>query len=120
MRMKILIVEDEILLAMDIQVELASMGHDAIGIAVSSDIALAILDRESPDLVLMDIVIQGRMNGIELADVIAEKYPRCKVLYITAHSDEATIARAKKTKHEGIINKPFEAYQLKEAIKRAS
>ena len=113
---KVLIVEDEILLAMDTRAELDSMGYQVVGIASSSDTALALLSRETPDVILMDIVIQGNMSGIELTRVVSEKYPQCKVIYMTAYLDETTIAKVRQTRNAGVLNKPFEPYQLKGVI----
>jgi DNA-binding NarL/FixJ family response regulator len=118
--MKVLIVEDEMLLALNTQLELHSMGHKVVGIASSSDAALEMLSTDVPELILMDIVIQGHMNGIELTNVVAEKYPQCKVIYMTAYSDDTTIAKAKQTRHAGIMTKPFEQYQLKKLLQEAT
>jgi DNA-binding NtrC family response regulator len=104
---KVLIIEDEILLAMNVQRDLESMGYNVVGIAESADAALDIISKEPPDIVLMDIVIQGHMNGIELTKVITQEYPQCKVIYMTAHSDADTVAKAKQTKYVGFLNKPF-------------
>jgi DNA-binding NarL/FixJ family response regulator len=117
--MKVLIVEDEVLLAMNIQMSLELMGYQVVGISNSSESALEVIQNEIPDVILMDIVIQGSMNGIELTKVVTEKYPQCKVIYMTAHSDETTIKKAKQTRHAGIVNKPFEIYKLKEVLDAA-
>ena len=116
--MKVLIVEDELILAMDVRMDLESMGHTVVGIAGSSEAALDIIAEHAPELVLMDIVIQGYMNGIELAKSIAEQYPQCKVLYMTAHSDDDTILHAKQTDHVGILNKPFDPQELKKVLEK--
>ena len=117
--MKVLIVEDEILLAMDTKAVLESMGHRVVGIAASSEVALDIISKHSPELVLMDVVIQGHMNGIDLAGAISEQYPQCKLLYMTAHADDNTVMQIKQTNHVGILNKPFEPFQLKEVVDKA-
>jgi len=114
--MKVLIVEDEILLAMNTQADLESMGYRVVGIAESSEVALDIISKHSPELVLMDIVIQGHMNGIELARTINDKYPHCRVIYMTAHADRDTVSLARQTRHAGILNKPVEPYKLKQVL----
>ena len=114
--MKVLIVEDEILLAIYTLMVLDSIVHKVVGIAASSEVALNIISEHSPELVLMDVVIQGRMNGIDLARVISEQHPQCKLLYMTAHADDDTVLQIKHTDHVGILNKPFEPFQLKKVL----
>lgn len=118
--MKILIVEDEFLLAMNTEVEVKSLGHEVVGIAMTSEEALDFISRRAPEVILMDIVIQGQVNGMELTKMIGEQYPGIKVIYVTAHSDDDTLARIKQTKHAAILQKPFEAHQLANVLKRVS
>ena len=68
----------------------------------------------------MDIVIQGHMNGIELCNVVTGKFPQCMVIYMTAYSDKDTFAQVKQTKHVGILNKPFESYQLQQILEKVN
>ncbi|MFC1769859.1 response regulator [Nitrospirota bacterium] len=118
--MKVMIVEDEVLLALETKFELNSMGCEVTGIANSSEVAIDMLSRKVPDLILMDIVIQGQMNGIELTKVVADKFPACKVIYVTAYSDETILSKVKQSRHAGIMNKPFEPYRLTQILERAS
>jgi CheY-like chemotaxis protein len=112
---KILIVEDESILAVQTKLDLEDMGHEVIGIVDNGDDAIKIAEEKHPDIILMDIVLQGSMNGIEAAGKICEDNG-CKIIYMTAHTDDITIDSAKKTKHDGFLFKPFATFQLKEAI----
>ncbi|NIR25714.1 MAG: response regulator [Gammaproteobacteria bacterium] len=115
---RILLVEDEAILSMNIQMELEDMGHEVVGVARDSETAISLLETERPELVLVDIVLHGEMDGIELASLINRKYGT-PIIYGTAHTDEATVRRANATKHFGIFFKPFRPYEMKEAIARA-
>ena len=112
---KILIVEDEGILAMKTQMDLEQMGHVVVDIVDNGKDAIEIAKREKPDLILMDIVLKGNLNGIEASGIICEGNG-CKIIYMTAHTDDITIEAAKKTKHAGFLFKPFELYQLKRVI----
>ena len=115
--MRILIVEDEIILAMNLQMELEQLGFEVIGIAKESTKALLLIEKNKPDLILMDIVIQGNISGIELTAIVNQKYGT-PVIYGTAHRDNATIEQANKTKHYGILFKPFQLNELSSAINK--
>lgn len=104
---KILVVEDEMIVAEDIQMRLISMGYDVVGVAGSGKTALNLVDSKMPDLVLMDIKLKGKMDGIETAQIINDLY-MIPVIFLTAHSDENTLQRAKLTSPMGYIVKPFE------------
>lgn len=117
--MRTLIVEDEALLAISTQADMESMGHEVVGIAESAEAALNLISMSQPELVLMDIVIKGDMNGIELTEEIAQRYPRCRVLYVTAHADADTVRKALKTRNIGILNKPLSLIKLQQMISSA-
>ena len=116
---RILIVEDEVILAMSTQMDLEEMGHSVVGIARESDQAIVLIEAEKPDLILMDIVIQGEINGIALTNIVNHKYGT-PVVYGTAHMDSATVERANKTKHFGILFKPYELQKLSSAVHNAT
>ncbi len=115
---RILIVEDEGILAMKTQADLELMGHEVVGIVDNGKYAIEIARREKPDVILMDIVLKGSMNGIEASGVISGD-GGCKIIYMTAHTDAPTVEYAKSTKHVGFLYKPFEPYQLKQALDEA-
>jgi CheY-like chemotaxis protein len=114
----ILIVEDESVLAMKIEIDLLGMGHKVVGIADSAAKAFELTELWNPDIILMDIVLHGEMNGIDAAMKICEQND-CKIIYITAHTDAITIEKAQSTKHVGFLHKPFEPYQLQRGIDKA-
>jgi two-component system cell cycle sensor histidine kinase/response regulator CckA len=111
----ILIVEDERIVAMDLQQTLSGFGYDAFGIASSCEEALAKASEKGPDLVLMDIRIKGDVDGIGAAELIRTQFD-IPIVYITAHADEATIARAKATEPFGYLLKPVKPDELRSAI----
>lgn len=112
MKGKILIVEDEALIALGIEKLLRSLGHEVCGIVSAGEEALGQAAALRPDLVLMDINLAGAMDGIETAALIRERLAIPSV-YLTAHADEATLARAKKTDPYGFVLKPFHKTDLR-------
>ena len=115
---KILIVDDEVIVAESMRVVLRQMGY-AVSAAVNSpEAALAALERERPDLVLMDINLGADEVGIATAETIRTRY-NLPVVYVTACSDETTLSHAKTTHPFGYITKPFEGYNLRIAIEIA-
>ncbi len=103
---KIFIVEDESIVALDIEYCLKNNGYQIVGTATSYNELMGKINVAKPDLVLMDIKIQGALDGIECAKKIWEVF-RTPVLYLTAYSDKNTINRATKTKAFGYLLKPF-------------
>jgi len=114
----LLVVEDESIVAMDIKHRAEGLGYRVVGIAASGEDAIKLAREEKPDLVLMDIVLKGEMDGIEAAEVIREEM-NIPVVYLTAYSDEKTLSRAKLTGPFGYIIKPFEDRELHSAIEVA-
>lgn len=112
---KILIVEDNKSSASVLIFMLKSLKYSVTGVAESADEALLELEKQIPDLILMDIMITGNKDGIELAAEINEKYD-IPVIFITALSDDKTIQRAKQVNPYGYISKPFEMKDLKGTI----
>jgi two-component system cell cycle sensor histidine kinase/response regulator CckA len=114
----VLIVEDERIVAKDLQQTLAGMGYDAFAIASSAEEAIARASDKCPDIVLMDIRIKGARDGIQTAEILRSKFG-VPVIYLTAHADEATIERAKKTEPYGYLLKPVKSAELRSAIEVA-
>ncbi len=110
-RAKILIVEDESIVAFNLQNRLEYLGYAVIGISPSGEGAIQIVARNRPDLVLMDIKLKGSIDGIEAAAQIRSRF-QLPVVYLTAYTDEETLDRAKLTQPYGYILKPFEARDL--------
>jgi PAS domain S-box-containing protein len=114
----ILVVEDERVVARDIQESLLRMGYDVVGLAASSTECLAHAEERRPDLVLMDIRIEGALDGIETARILRSRFD-VPVIFLTAYADDQTVARAKETEALGYILKPFRAGELKSAVEIA-
>jgi len=115
---RILIVEDEAIVANDIQMRLKKLGYIPCAIASSGEEAIQKAAKMQPNLVLMDIVLKGQMNGIEAAQEIRERFG-IPVVYLTAYADEKTLTRAKVTEPLGYILKPFGEGELHSSIEIA-
>ena len=115
---KILIVEDESIIALDIKMSLQHAGYAIAEIARSGGEAIALAQSQQPDLILMDIRLQGPMDGIEAAQKIREQQS-CPVVYLTAHTDSQTLDRAKLTAPFGYLTKPFDDHSLMTTIEIA-
>lgn len=115
---KILIVEDEALIAEDIRMTLEELGYEVCAICHDSERASQALHTHHPDLVLLDISIKGHKDGIELAKVINDHH-HIPFIYLTSHSDRATLERAKQTRPRGYIVKPFRDRDLISSIEIA-
>ncbi|HEC78750.1 MAG TPA: PAS domain S-box protein [candidate division WOR-3 bacterium] len=115
---RILIVEDESIVAKDIEQRLINLGYQVTSISASGEAAVKKIKKEDPDIVLMDIKLKGRMDGIEAAEQIRTRF-KIPVVYITAYADNQTLERAKITEPFGYILKPFEDTELKSAIELA-
>ena len=114
----ILIVEDEEIIAENLSSKLVQLGYAVAGIAVRSEEAIEMALRLRPQLILMDIKLDGQEDGIQAAQAIRGVYD-VPVIYLTAHSDAATLARAKTTEPFGYILKPFETRDLATHIELA-
>ena len=114
----ILVVEDERIVANDIAESLRTMGYDVVGTAASAEECLRQAAEHHPDLVLMDIRIEGDIDGIETAKRLRTRYGM-PVIYLTAYADEETVARACETEPHGYILKPFRAGELRSMIEVA-
>ncbi len=117
-KITILVVEDESIVAKDIQNSLRKLGYN-VPVAVSSgEEAIVAADENKPDLVLMDIMLKGELSGIEAADQIRQRFD-IPVIYLTAYADESTLAKAKITEPYGYIIKPFKEIDLHTSIEMA-
>jgi len=114
----ILVVEDEKILAQVIMVMLKSLHYNVVATASSGDSALKMIEQFMPDLILMDIGIEGDIDGIETAEIVKQKY-NIPVIFLTAYTDDLSIQRAKKTEPYGYLTKPFEVKDLKGTIEVA-
>ena len=117
-RAKILIVEDESIIAEDIADSLKVLGYSISAIVFSGEEAIQAADDMHPDLVLMDIHLQGKMDGITAAEEIRSRF-QIPVVYLTAYADDNTLQRVNATKPFGYVVKPFEEKNLHSAIQIA-
>jgi DNA-binding NarL/FixJ family response regulator len=108
---RVLIVEDEVLIAEDIADSLNAIDYQVAGVAYSSEKALEFLKKAHPDIVLLDIQIKGSMDGIELAHLINKDY-RLPFIFLTSFADKNTVENAKKTMPYGYVVKPFSEREL--------
>jgi two-component system, cell cycle sensor histidine kinase and response regulator CckA len=115
---RILIVEDERIIAEDIKRTLTNFGYIVPAIISAGEIAVKKIDELKPDLILMDIMLEGKMTGIEAASIIKENY-RLPIIYLTAYANENTLQSAKITEPFGYIIKPFEERELHATIEMA-
>ena len=115
---KILLVEDERIPAFNLQQRLRKLGYDVPSIVPSGAEALVLIEQQRPDMVLMDIHIEGDIDGIETASRIPPEW-MIPVIYLTAYSEEATLQRAAATKPYGYLLKPFSERELHATIQMA-
>jgi len=116
--MKVLIVEDEVLVAEDLAADLKDMGFDVIDIAISGEECFASFEKNQPDVILMDIRIKGELSGIEVAKKLKEK-ASTPIIYLTSNTDSATMTAAIESRPESFISKPYNRKDLKAAIEIA-
>jgi PAS domain S-box-containing protein len=118
MKAKLLIVEDEPIVALDLQQEVEQLGCEVVGLAESADEALVAAELCRPDLALMDVRIVGSMDGIQTARLLRTAY-QVPVIFLTSYSDESTIGRAEKEMPYGYLTKPFKSRELKATLRVA-
>lgn len=114
----IFIVEDENIVAKDIQNSLKKIGYNVVGMASTGESAVEKIKETQPDLVLMDIMLKGEMNGIQASDIVRNEF-QIPVIFLTAYADESTLAKAKITEPYGYIIKPFKEIDLHTSIEMA-
>jgi len=115
---KVMVVEDERIVAFNLRERLTRLGYNVSGLAASGEEALRKAREDAPDLILMDIRIEGDMDGIETARRLAKVQPT-PVVYLTAHSEDSTIDRARETQPYGYLLKPFSERELHATIQMA-
>lgn len=115
---RILIVEDDRIIAEDIATSLEESGYEIVSVESSGGGALERARQDKPDLVLMDIILKGEVDGIEAAGNIRSRY-QIPVVYLTSHADETTLKRAKETAPFGYLLKPFGRKELEITVEIA-
>ncbi|OZV70019.1 LytR/AlgR family response regulator transcription factor [Winogradskyella aurantia] len=114
-KIKILIVEDEMIIAANISLQLTELGYEVVGIVPRGEDALLNIEEDRPDILLLDINLKGNLDGIETAEAM-QKSHNIPVIYLTANIDDAHFNRAKKTHPYGFISKPFKKLDLQRTI----
>ena len=115
---RIMIVEDESIVAMGMKYKLEDLGYRVVGIEATGEAAVETALKTEPDLILMDIVLKGDMDGIEAAQKIHNRLDT-PIIYITAYSDEEVLRRARITEPYGYILKPFKKSEVNANIQMA-
>jgi len=113
--LQILIVEDEMIIAANISLQLTSLGYEVIGIIPRGEEALIHIKEHQPDIVLLDINLKGKIDGIETALLMQQDF-NIPIIYLTANADDANFNRAKATNPYAFISKPFKKLDLQRAI----
>jgi len=117
-KIRILIVEDESIVAEDIQNSLKSLGYDVSNIITSGEVVFKEIENNPPDVILMDIVLKGQLSGIDVAEEIKEKSD-IPVIYLTAYANMQTLEKAKLTEPYGYMVKPFNIKELQSTLEMA-
>jgi len=112
---KILVVEDEMIIGAKVSMFLTELGYEVTGILPQAEEALLQLQENVPDIALLDIQLKGSMDGIALAQVLQEEH-QIPVVFLTANSDDATFSRAKEVKPYAFLSKPFKKLDLQRAL----
>jgi DNA-binding LytR/AlgR family response regulator len=112
---KILVVEDEMIIGAKISMQLTNLGYEVTGILPRGEEAILHVEENKPDIVLLDINLKGKLDGIETASQMQQRN-NIPIIYLTANTDEATFNRAKSTKPYAFISKPFKQLDLQRAV----
>lgn len=115
---KILIVEDEQIVAKNIEKRLTAAGYQVVASVATGEEAIEKVNNAEPDIILMDIKLKGKIDGIETADLLRKNY-QLPVIFLTSYTDEETFQRAKNTEPFGYLIKPFETKDLNRAVELA-
>jgi len=115
----VLIVEDESIVALELDMFISSLGFNVVATCDCASAALNTMEAKNVDIVIMDINIKGNMQGTQLSQVIKEKYPNTEIIFLTAHIDDKNIQSATASNPIAFLSKPFNHIELKAALKIA-
>jgi CheY-like chemotaxis protein len=115
---RIFFVEDDEIVAKVIDWRLNKLGYSVCGSAKNGVDAIALINEKEPDLVLLDIELKGSMDGVELGELLSSQ-TKIPFIYLTAHTDDSILKRAKNTGSKGYVQKPFSDDDLRVAIEMA-
>jgi len=113
---QILIVEDEMIIAANISLQLTEMGYEVSGIIPRGEDAINHIKNNLPDIVLLDIQLKGALDGIETAKIMQESHSNLAIIYLTANADDSNFNKAKDTHPYAFISKPFKKLDLQRSI----
>jgi CheY-like chemotaxis protein len=113
---KILIVEDDVIISHIIELQLKKLGYIVSGIAANGQDAITLMNNTNPDAILMDIFLDGKMDGIEAAKIIKEKF-NIPIIFLTAYSDDNVLERIRTIQSAQYVLKPFTNEDLRIALK---
>jgi CheY-like chemotaxis protein len=113
---KILIVEDDVIISHIIELQLKKLGYIVSGIAANGQDAITLMNNTNPDAILMDIFLDGKMDGIEAAKIIKEKF-NIPIIFLTAYSDDNILERIRTIQSAQYVLKPFTNEDLRIALK---
>ncbi|MDJ1470750.1 response regulator [Cytophagaceae bacterium DM2B3-1] len=108
---KVLMVEDEILNAFVLSLQLKQLGYQVVDTVTEGEMAIEILKKDIPDLILMDVQLRGKLNGIETMEII-RTFSDLPVIYITSYTDALMMERMSSTRRSNILQKPYREEQL--------
>jgi CheY-like chemotaxis protein len=114
---RVLIAEDERLVARDLERRLRGLGYIVVALVSTGTEAVDQALEQKPDMVLMDIRLRGQMDGIEAVAAIRKQLD-VRTIYMTAYTDEATMARAQATQPDAVLHKPFSSRSLQQTVQR--
>jgi DNA-binding LytR/AlgR family response regulator len=114
----VLVVEDEKIVSKDIQLSLKKLGYNVVGTADTGEKAIEVAKETKPDIILMDIMLKGDINGIQASEAIRAEQD-IPVVYLTAYTDQSTLEKAKQTEPHGYIIKPFKDVDIHTTIEMA-
>jgi len=112
---RILIIEDEWLIAEDLRMVLRKLGHEVLGIVRTGEEAIRLVFKEIPDLIFMDVQLDGDIDGIDAAKSIRKKF-NMPIIYCTANTDDLTVMKMDSTSPKGLVMKPFNNCDIERAI----
>jgi two-component system, response regulator PdtaR len=114
---RVLIAEDEILVAMDLQITLSEIGYSVIGISSSGEQTIELTRAERPDIILMDVHLRGAVSGLQAAEKIQEEFA-IPILFVTAAPDDSTLEKINSSKMNALLSKPISTQSLQIAINK--
>ncbi len=117
-KLKVLIVEDEFIIAESLKDIVEDLGYEVVGMAIRAEEAIELLEAEQPDLAILDITLKGEKDGIWLAEQIKANH-KIPYIFLSSHGDQSTVQRAVKTKPYGYLMKPFQKADIYTAISLA-